>query len=63
MWGFIWSLFLIRHLNAIGVWFGEDERTNMNGASLKDIGHHLQISYLLLHTQYRTQLEGTMYSN
>ena len=49
--GVIWLLFLFRHLYLIGVWLGEDRRTNTTKTHVyKRLDYDFKFGYLL-HTR------------
>jgi hypothetical protein len=44
-----WVDFLIKPLDLIGMWCGEDQRANINDTCLEEIGLYLQILVTTLH--------------
>ena len=62
--GLKWLIFLIGPLGLSGMWFRENERANIikTHMCLKEIGLHLQISIIILHSIVNT-FESTYVSN
>ena len=61
--GLKWLVFLIKPLDLVGMWFGEDQRANITKThTLKEIGLCLNILITALHSMMNT-IERTIVSN